>query len=77
MTIEERANKYANNIHPMVRTNERCGYIHGATEQREIDIQRAVEYTCNGCCFVNRCKLKPHGRECFNIKLLRQAMKGE
>lgn len=60
MTIEERANiKYGYPVEPNcfeTDKNEqwyncgmRDGFVDGAKEQREIDIQRAVEYLCGEC----------------------------
>ena len=47
-----------------------------ATEQREIDIQRAVEWYCNKCKHGKTCAMRYSQDACSKIKELKEVMKG-
>lgn len=83
MTIEERAKNAATNYgyavaggcleRGMISESFEQGYINGATEQQEIDIQNAVEYLCGEC----TSKCEHICMMCNRKNELIKAMKGE
>lgn len=85
MTIEERiTNEFNSNfddldnpIKKSIVDDIKSLVIKCCKEQREIDIQRAVEWYCNRCKHGKTCAMRYSQDTCSKIKELKQAMKGE
>lgn len=78
-SIQERAKKYADSYlcEGDLARAVIMSYSQGATEQREIDIQRAVDAHCTLCKVREICEREQKRNNCTDIQFITRQIKGE